>query len=170
MSLPGVNEATIFKFFPVGDTLGDRYEACVMKVHCSFGGVCQPLVQMNFIRFLACFEGTHKSSMSFAGSCLTASGLGTENVDACYNDPAAREAAHTVLVEDSQLSASNLGCYPWILLENAVLSHDPKHGCFGENAATTPLLPPLCEAMGVKGESLPEACGAQTQLRKVKRA
>ena len=65
---------------------------------------------MKLIRFLACLKGTHRSSMSFAGSCLTVSGPSTENADACYNDHAAREAAHTVLVEDSQLSSSNLGC------------------------------------------------------------
>jgi len=51
-----------------------------------------------------------------------------------------------------------LKCFPWIEVAGVVESKDFTHGCFGRDAATTPLLPLICAAAG---EHAPAACSGR---------
>jgi len=176
LSLSGVNAATRLSFYPAGgfsnpgynktvecppggtdaDCDGDKYEACVLSEYCN-GVSCAPDVQLKLANFLQCFESEHASVMSAADGCLAAAGFSVSIVRKCF-DGAGKAAAWKMVQSAAAPHLPSIKCFPWIEVAGTVESKDYQHGCFGVNAAKTPLLPLICKAAIQGGVTPPDAC------------
>lgn len=174
-----MNAATSLHFFPAGgfsnpgynktvecpgsgidaDCAGDKYEACILQEYCS-GVACEPPAQLKLASFLDCFEGRSGSKMSAADGCAKGAGLSVERVRKCYDSAEAKAAAWQVVQKAASVELSGITCFPWIEVAGSVVSDPAKKGCFGEDAATTPLLPLLCKGAKEEGISPPAACAS----------
>lgn len=174
-----MNAATRLSFYPAGgfsnpdynktvqcpdfgadaDCAGDKYEACILSSFCK-GVSCAPVEQLKLAAFLQCFEGEHESAMDSADGCLKAAGLSVAPVRACFADDAKKAAAWKTVQSAASAALPSIKCFPWIEVEGAVESKDYTHGCFGVDAAKTPLLLLLCAGAKQAGVPLPSACAA----------
>jgi len=143
------------------DCAGDKYEACILSTQC--GGVtCESKQQLQLSSFLHCFEYEHTSSMEYADSCASAAGFALSEIKACVDSPAAKAKAWADLQATVAAELPTIKCFPWIEVDGSVESKDYSHGCFGVDAATTPLLPLICDAAG---SHAPAACSGKLGWR-----
>ena len=141
------------------DCDGDKIEACILKEYCD-GVACKPEEQLKLATFLDCFENQHGSAMSAANSCLKSSGFSVSRVRACF-DGSAKEVAWAMVQDAAAPKLQSIKCFPWIEVAGVVESKDFTHGCFGTDAATTPLLPLLCKAAKQGGVKPAAACDSE---------
>ena len=129
----------------------------MLKQYCN-GVACPTAVQLKLASFLYCFEGQHESAMSAADSCAESAGLSAAKVRACANDANAAAAAFATVQSAAAAEIGAVECFPWIEIEGKVQDLDTDHGCFGSDAATTPLLPLICKTAATLGIKAPAAC------------
>jgi len=164
---PETNETACLPIGTDKDCITDKYETCLQQSLCPGGvGSCPPQEQMKLVRFLGCFEADHHSDMSFADQCAVASNISASAVHECFDDAVQQGAAWDALQQAARQDLLSATCFPWIMVGGEVVSTDPDHGCFGNDAATTPLLPLLCAAAPAAGVApLPAACAALAAAR-----
>ena len=173
-----MNDATALHFYPAGgfsnpgynktvecpssgldaDCNGDKYEACILSEYC--GGVsCSPKPQLMLASFLDCFEGQNGAVMSAADGCAESAGLSLKRVRSCFDSASSKAAAWAMVQRAAAVELQSIKCFPWIEVDGTVESKSYSEGCFGTDAATTPLLPLLCKAAATP----PAACSGQGQ-------
>ena len=140
------------------DCQGDKYEACLLQVECGGLSCEDPGKQLALADFIDCFEGKNGSRIESAAGCADAAGLDADAVAACVSDPTASQAAFDAVQTLSADGMKSAACLPWIVIDGAVASLDPAHGCYGKDAGTAPLLDDLCAAASAQGLPLPESC------------
>ena len=91
----------------------------------------------------------------FFGVASSTAFLGVENGTSSTRGASTGRPAFTNRSSFRDAALPKLKCFPWIEVDGVVESKDFNHGCFGRNAATTPLLPLLCAAAG---KTPPAAC------------
>ena len=134
---------------------GDKYEACILHTLC--GGVsCKSSSdQLKLATFLHCFEGVHSGQLSDADGCASSAGLSVKTIRGCYDDDDSKAAAWAALQSAAAPTLPGIKCFPWIEVNGVVESKSYTKGCFGTDAAKTPLLPLICDAAS---DPKPAAC------------
>ena len=180
LSAPGVNDQVQLRFYPVGhflspdnskatacppsgndkDCVGDKFESCLLQAACG-GLVCQPTEQLRLAKFLHCFEGESASSPASAQPCTIKAGFDEATLAtaaSCASNATRADQAFASVQLAARSGMKDAKCFPWIVIDGVIKSKDPAGGCFGQDAGTTPLLPPLCDALQQKGAQMPPAC------------
>lgn len=175
---PGVNDVVQLTFWPTGggfystkvqkivgcpskgndkDCIGDQYESCLLSEFCG-GPRCPAKEQLQLAEFLECFEHQHDANMSFADSCATTAGFDTAKLHECFDDDTSRLAAWNNITNGAKATGQVIGCFPWVVLNDKVISTDPEEGCLGENAGTYDLLQAFCNASFEAGSEIAAVC------------
>lgn len=139
------------------DCVGDEYESCLLSEFCG-GPTCPAKEQLQLAEFLECFEHQHEANMSFADSCATAAGFDTAKLHECFDDNTSRLAAYENITDGANATDQDIGCFPWVVLNDKVISTDPEGGCLGEDAGTYDLLAAFCNASREAGQEIAAVC------------
>lgn len=139
------------------DCIGDQYESCLLSEFCG-GPTCPAKEQLQLAEFLECFEHQHDANMSFADSCATAAGFDTAKLHECFDDNTSRLAAYENITNGANATGQDIVCFPWVVLDDKVISTDPDEGCLGQDAGTYDLLAAFCNASRDAGKEIAAVC------------